>query len=222
MAKLELPTEFHEGLASIINLSDEAFDKLVSALVSAPPALKPSILAANTASQIDIIPKEDITGIVEIVVSLHVVYSSADVTESEFLNDLCDALNETDAPELKLDDAGHEKFKQRLSRLLATKSLDVVSRGQSLQIDYDHRFCRGRVLTDIRPIFGSNPDESPMAAVVTNTLRITYHVDDDTKDFYVVINASDLRKLRESIERAEKKAEALKSVLDAAKVSYLE
>jgi hypothetical protein len=222
MARLDIPEEYREGLAKFAALPDEAFQELFSALEGTPPALKYSDVARNVAAKVKSIPGEDVEEIVEIIVSLNIVRHGADVTDGEFLEDVLEGLDETDLEELHLTGAVRENFKGRFAKLLGTTSLKVAARVRSLQIEHDRRFCSARILTDIRPVFGLNPEDSPMAAVVTNTLRVSYHQDSELKDVYLVLTADDLKKLRESIERAEKKALSLKAVLDTAKVPYLE
>lgn len=222
MASLDIPQEYREGIAKFVSLSDESFQELIAALEQTPPALKYSTVATNVASKVTSIPKDDVEDIVEIAVSLNIVRHGVDVAEAEFLDDVLEGLDETDVDALHLTGEARDRFKRRLSTLLSTRSLQVASRVRSLQIEHDRRFCSARILTDIRPVFGVNPDDAPMAAVVTNTLRVSYHHNSELKDVYLVLTADDLKKLRESIERAEKKAQSLKAVLDAAKVPYLE
>jgi len=222
MAGLEVPEEYQEGLSKLISLSEESFQELLSGLESAPFALKYRSVAANAAKRITTIPAEDVQEAVEILVTLSIVRSGVDVTDDEFLNDLCDALNSSGVPELQITDENSDKVKQRIHLLLNTKSVEVASKARALQIEHDHRYCSARILTDIRPVFGSNPEDRPVAAVVTNTLRLTYHQGPELKEFYIVLNAEELRKLASAVERAEKKAAGLKSVLDSASVYYLE
>jgi hypothetical protein len=222
MAGLEIPEEYQEGLAQLISLSDDSFQELLSGLESAPFALKYRAVAANAAKRIKTIPEEDVQDAVEILVTLNIVRSGVDVSDEEFLNDLCDALNASEVPELQVTNENSDKVKQRILLLLNTKSVEVASKARALQIEHERRYCSARILTDIRPVFGTNPEERPVAAVVTNTLRLTYHQGPELKEFFIVLNAEELRKLGSAVERAEKKAEGLKSVLDSASVYYLE
>jgi hypothetical protein len=76
-------------------------------------------------------------------------------------------------------------------------------------------------MTDIRSVFGQ-PEDLPLAAGIVHTLKITYHVDDGMKDFYVALDDGDVRTLRELLDRAELKFASLQALLDRAKVPLLE
>lgn len=223
MAALDIPEEYEDGLVTVIKLSDEAFNELASALGTAAFALRHRALALNVASTVTSIPEEEISQIIEMLISMNIVRRGADVDTSEFVDDVYDAITESDDPELAFISEKEETFKKRLSRLLESKSLEVISKAQSVMLDHERRFCSARIGTDVSPVFSSDAEQPPMAAVITHTLRISFHQDsNDIKEFFVEMNERDLEKLNRSIKRAEQKAKGLKTVLDAAKLPYLE
>jgi hypothetical protein len=223
MAALDIPEEYEDGLVRLNGLTEQAFDELASALEAADFALRHPALAQNVASKVTSIPADEISDIVEMLISMNIVRRGADVSTSEFVNDVYEAATESDNPDL-LSIAEHEEtFKKRLSRLLEAKSLEVISKAQSVILDHERRFCSSRIATDVSPVFGSDAEKPPMAAVITHTLRISFHGDsNDLEEFFVEMNERDLGKLSRSIVRAEQKAKSLKAVLDAAKLPYLE
>lgn len=221
MAALTLPEEYQQGLITLAKLDDKPFDKLLNALETAGFALQHRTLSAKVSSQIETIPKQDIARIVEMLVSMNIVRRSANIEKSEFIDDVIEAIRESDNEELIFISA--EWVENRLGRLLGAKSLEVVSKAQAVTIDHERRFCSSRIATDISPVFGDDAESGPMAAVITHALRISFHQDsNDLKEFFVEMDSDDLMELRDSIDRAEQKAESLKSVLDAAKLPYVE
>ncbi len=221
MAALDIPEEYEDGLAILGAFSDEVFSELASALETATFALRHRALAANVASKVASIPRDQVESIVEMLVSMNIVRRHADVTEADFVDDVYEALTESEDSDSIIEQ--EETFKSRLTRLLAAKSLEVVSKAQSVILDHERRFCTSRIATDVSPVFSANAEEPPMAAVITHTLRISFHQDsNDIKEFFVEMNEGDLQKLSDSIQRAEQKAKGLKAVLDAAKLPYLE
>jgi hypothetical protein len=59
--------------------------------------------------------------------------------------------------------------------------------------------------------------------VITHTLKISYWDDSNqNRDFYMALDAVDVRNLRASLERAEAKARSLRSILDQAEVPLVE
>lgn len=222
MPRLEIPEEYTIGFVYLIGLSDQSFQELASALDATPFELKHTAIANNVASQTPNIPKEEVDEVLDLLVALNIVRGNANVTTAEFVDDVCDGLEEFENPELDLTDGQRETFKQRLAQLLDNKALGVASKARLLQLEHEHRYCDARILTDIRPLFSSDIELQPVAAVITHTLRVKYHQSNDLKEIYVVLKSSDLEDLRVAIERAEKKANGLKALLDGAKLSYLE
>lgn len=221
MAALNLPQDYQEGLASLSKLSEESFNELASALETASVALRHRVVAANVASQVKSIPRDEIAEIIEMLVSMNIVRRNADVDKSEFIEDVYEAMQESENSELA--SITEESIKPRLSRALTAKSLEVVSKAQSVAIDHERRFCTSRIATDISPVFSEDAEKPPMAAVITHALRISFHQDsNEIREFFVEMDGDDLRELSRSIERAEQKAKSLKSVLDAAQLPYLE
>lgn len=224
MAALDLPPEYEDGLITVNTLSDEAFDELASALETAPFALRHRQFASNVAPRVKSLPKSDVAGIVEMLISMNLVRRGASVHISEFVDDVYEAATESDNEELitSIFEKG-EQFSKRLSRLLECKSLEVVSKAQSVIIDHERRFCSARIATDVSPVFSSDAEQPPMAAVITHTMRISFHQEsNEIKEFFVEMNEGDLKKLSHSIKRAGQKSKSLKAVLDAAKLPYLE
>ena len=156
-------------------------------------------------------------------ISMNIVRRGADVGIPEFIDDVYEAITESDNVDLLSTSKQEETLKKRLSRLLEAKSLEVISKAQSVILDHERRFCSSRIATDVSPVFSSDAEKPPMAAVITHTLRISFHGDsNDLEEFFVEMNERDLAKLNRSIIRAEQKAKSLKAVLDAAKLPYLE
>ena len=78
-----------------------------------------------------------------------------------------------------------------------------------------------KILTDVRYVFQTNPEEEPFGAVIVHTLKLSYHENDDHKDFYIAMDDDDLIKIRDVLDRADAKANILASKLENAKISYL-
>lgn len=221
MAALNLPQDYEHGLVELGTLDDKLFNELVVALETAGFALRPQTVSASVSSQVTGIPKSDVIQIIDMLVSMNVVRNSANVEKSQFVKDVTEAIADSDNDDLISIDT--DTIEKRLSRILGTKSLEVVSKAQAVTIDHERRFCTARIATDISPVFGDNVEAGPLAAVLTHALRISFHQDsNEIKEFFVEMDGDDLMDLRNSIDRAEEKAKSLRTILDAAKLPYVE
>lgn len=90
--------------------------------------------------------------------------------------------------------------------------------------EHEHSFRQARIFTDIRPVFepGQPADAPPQGGTIVHTLKISYYADNEPKDFFIALDTSDTRALRDQLERADMKAQSLKAVLAAAKVRYID
>lgn len=89
-------------------------------------------------------------------------------------------------------------------------------------LEQGQAFCGARILTDIRPLFAPDLKAAPTAALVVHTLRISYHQGSELKQFYVAMDSEDIQALKNTLDRAESKAENLHAVLDTAKITCLD
>ncbi len=98
-------------------------------------------------------------------------------------------------------------------RLLGIDALNLVDvKAKELQTEAEHIFCEARMITDLRPVFGSNVTDSPEAMIIVHTLKLGYHdfQSQTHREMYVAMDADDIAKLIEVLQRAEKKTKTLK------------
>ncbi len=98
---------------------------------------------------------------------------------------------------------------------ILAKALGILRNNQNV-------FHEARIISEIRPVFGSNVEEPPPAAVLLHMLNITCHGTDGHKEFFIALDTDDIEVLRDVIDRAETKAESLKVMLNKAGTTYLE
>jgi hypothetical protein len=96
-----------------------------------------------------------------------------------------------------------------------------MAKAMSVITGQDRIFCGARVFSDLRPVFLQSPDEITAAAVI-HTLNLSYHHQGQHKELFIAMNPTDLGKLKQVIERAEKKSGALKAYVRKSGIRYLE
>jgi hypothetical protein len=212
VASLKIPESHRLGLAKLRQLSDQNIEVIVSALQHLPPQVpkKKDIIAA-IAPTVPSLPANDLERVSETLFSLYCVRADADVSVTKFASDVSDALRDSGE---QFTGEEFARFKNRIERLLSVDQLSIASKALALQADHENVFCEAKVLTDVRPVFGTKVDDPPEGFVVTHTLKIGYHDGgSDHRDYYVALDEDDLVTLRSLIERAEKKANSLISLM---------
>lgn len=218
MAKLNIPAQEIPVLKKISELPDDAFEGLISAFKNIDPALES---ASVPLKKVEGITNTDAKAIFGTVCSLQRV-KSADGIPAEQLAAAISSSAQTQSPEL----FSSETTAALKSRLTSFLKLDggvaITGKANDVMTDHQHVFCKARILSDVRPIFEENPNMLS-AAVVIHNLQIGYHDNRNGthKEFYVALDMNDLKQLKAIIERAEKKAVTLESLLQKAEIPYL-
>lgn len=226
MADIRIPEEYERGFIEIRALDEAQVAAFLSALEDEPPTLKREDLQSRVASKVDgVIASEELDRIIETLSSLYGLRDNMGIqTVSEFADIVCEAMDLSDVEELWFEDEEERaSFKERLISLLNVDSLDVAARAVDLLNEHEHTIHgKGRVLSDIRPIFGSDPEAPPKGAVVTHELKLSYHEDRRVKEFFITLDSAQVDELIDVLERAKIKGESLKRMLGESGVPHIE
>ncbi len=214
MPKLTIPQRNRDGLSKFLALRDESFEQLIAKLKDSSPSLS-LVSRVPEGTAIPEISKADSDEIVSAIVSLCVVRWSQNVPLDVFTSDVSDAI-------ATFNPAGaSEDARQRISRILSVEPLAIASKAFVIFSDYQRTLHSAKILTDLRYVFRTDPDEEPYGAVIVHLLKLTYHEDTGHKEFFVAMDDGDLALLKSIVERAEKKARTLRRKLKAAGTEYL-
>lgn len=221
MAIFTIPEEYELGLARLLTLSDESVQELLTALDGVTPSIRFRSIADKVAAKTSL-PKEDLEDIFEVLFSLNVIRTGAEVPTDIFVEDICEAVNESELELIKTAAGLCDHFKPNLIKLLESKTLEIASKSGMLMREHGRMYCSARVLSDVRPIFGDSVEDAPMGALVIHTLKLTYHQGDKLEDFFLAMNTADVQKLRELLDRADAKAASLKTLIGATNMPYVD
>ena len=214
MPKLQIPERHQSSLATIRNLNELDIRAIRAILDRAPDTISPVEIAGTDAALTSAVPGSDIKGILEALASLYVLKAGTEsVSLDQFVNDIGDAMTSLESSH-RVTDEQLPVFKQNLISLLSVERFLLVSKAFELQTDDERTFCDARILTDIRPVFGTEIKDGSKGAVIVHLLKLGYHEPGRRHmKFYVSLDSSDLKELRKVIDRAEDKAAILKSQL---------
>lgn len=142
----------------------------------------------------------------------------AEVPVEEFVTDILDSLRES-----RLVQPNQERqLRERLLLVLDIEPLNIQTKAVLLRLENEHRYCSARIISDVRPIFGSDPAAPPLAVMIGHTLRIAYHEDEDLREIYFALRPHDLKELQNAMNRAVEKEKSLQATLSAANVKIVE
>lgn len=222
LANFTIPKQHQDGLVRLLRLSEEEARKLRDVIKEMPASIKTSSIKSRVRSEFDALSPEQADSIANALVSLYSLRNYLDLPIPDFTDQLVEAMNQSGNEALTVPKDKTEQFEMQMASLLDSDPLTVTAKAPDVWFEHKHAFCSARILTDIRPIFGADVEELPLAAGIVHNLKITYHIENRTEDFYVALDSGDVLTLREVLDRADAKFETLKSILDAAKVSFLD
>jgi hypothetical protein len=222
MARLRIPREGEIGLKKLAALDDDSVRELASTLREIPPLLSPTELYSKVASKVDTIPRRDIDDIVGVLLPLHLIRERRNVSLPEIAEDVCQSMDSGDDSELRLSGEDRERFKNNLIELLNVESVRLGSKALEMLFENQRSFLGARIVTEVRPIFGPDPEDTPPGALIVHMLKITYREEGEDKEFFVALDTTDIDALRNVLDRADKKTESLKGFLEKTRVSYID
>lgn len=221
MVELRIPREDEAGLRKLAALDNDSMRELVSALGKVSPVLSRAELAPKIASQVDTIPRSDIDDIVEVLLPLYLLQERHNRSSSEIAEDICRAMDRSDNEELQFSSDERQRFKNRLIELFGIEAVRVGAKALEMLFENQRSFLNARIVTEVRPIFGSNPEDTPAGALIVHMLKITYREQGEEREFFVALDTTDVGKLSSLLDRADAKAESLKAYLERTRVSYI-
>lgn len=214
MPGLFIPNSYRKGLLDLLSLDRSAFDELVSKLKNQPEAdiFKPIRLSGI---QIDTFERKAADDILDVIALLFRVWALAgDKATEAFVDDVSEAIATFDPIGQSPDS------KQRIQTILNIEPIASLSKARAVLADNQYDFYDAKILTDIRYAFRPDPKAEPYGAVIVHLLKLSYHEEGDHKSFSVALDDTDLKRLREVIDRAEIKATRLRRDLEITQVHY--
>lgn len=225
MAQITIPVEYQPGFSELLALEKDQAHELVSALKEIRATRNRRGLRRSVKSKVENIEHAELDEIIDMLISLFGLRESLDVDTPEFVSIISEAIQDSDLAGIGfLDEESRESFETLLAEILEVESFEISAKAISLVYEQDHIVHGGfRILTDLRPIFGSDPaDTSTLAAMITYTLKFEYHEGSEVKELFAALNARQVDELLQSLERAKAKAENLEQALEGTPIRYVD
>jgi hypothetical protein len=209
LATIKIPDRYKPGLAVLATLPEEVFNQVVAALDTTPSVPRgQKELTAWLSSEAKNVTPTDLRRLVDALASLYRLRVKSNVTPEILATDVAGAASK----DAQLG-ASADIVRSRLTQLLAINALNLVdAKARELQLEAEHSFCDARMITDIRPVFGSNVSDSPDAMIIVHTLKLGYHdsASQTHKEMYVALDEDDLVTLATLLKRTQDKTKTLK------------
>lgn len=223
MLKLSIPKDDRKPLIDLFSLDPEKRDAFLEIIKD--PANVPHM--GDFVRHLQDIAKVNQREAEQMILALFRIYALIDITHEtidSLVSVFIDAFKEFDDKKVKqASDKNIKSFQEFLKKMLSLHdSLGVRAKAYRLLPDQQHLFIRSEIYSDIRPVFRpDNPDLKPSAAVIIHSLKITYRESGKTQEIYLGLDSEDLQKLHDTVERAIKKHETLKTMITGCGIQCL-
>jgi len=199
-----IPERFKNGFKELSLMPEETFKEVEASLLSVSLTSSVDDLTARIVGEKSFIDEEKLQ---EIFLSVEGLIPFLE--DRSQIEDIASDVTELSEPK----DA--EIFRNRLIKLLGNNKIFLASKAQELVTETENLFLSGRIVTDIRPIFGINLDEQPIAGMIMHNLHLHYQgsLSGQQEDIYLSLNSTDISLLIDALVRADKKADNLKAML---------
>lgn len=214
MALPKLPEQYAPAFVRLSQVDDSQFDDFLEAVERPRASIKAAHVLAAAREHLGFTDAEA-TLFYRAFISL-LRFSE---NTGENLDELLDLISTSSDLESEVDSA--DVYRARLERLTKDSVLGILQKGNTLALEHDRILTDGRVLTDIRPVFGDDVDIGMRTVLVTHVLKLESYRNENTETHYFALDEDDLSYLRNTIDRALAKAISIRETLEAAELSFL-
>lgn len=221
----EIPERYHLGLTLFIELEDEAIEEIVASLEkNISPLVEIETINNTVANQVTQLDVKHSQKIIDFILSLYGLFTDSDFYPKEFVDSLLEFLRTSPEFSEKFTEFQLQRFNKRLLRVIEQDGvLSVLFKAANVILEQERIFLKARVISDIRPIFDRDLDKGFSSATIVHTLKLEYRQANKSKEFFVALDSIDIKQLQEQLNRAEKKAEFLRQLIQKnANVNFIE
>jgi hypothetical protein len=216
LSSVHVPQDAIPVLKRLAELDEPRAEALVEAMSSGSAHERASLENAAEAVLGDGWTRNDVKSLVSNLISMSMLGTSHGFNTTELAKAL--ARKATEGPRKaeaeSLDPSNRDILSARLAALLEAPDLVAFSKAVDIFTESDRSLHLSRILTDIRPVFGSGSSPELLGALIVHSLKLDYHHSGRLQTVTFALDAIDLAELKQAIARAEEKARTLAAMLD--------
>jgi hypothetical protein len=200
MANYIIPTPYISGFENMVKIPDNELEKFAQAISETEIGDSVESIMARTDGLITSFSRMQTHGIIAALISVVEIFENAKRNIEVFSKEFSESYLVSN-PEATQEDV--ETLKRNLSILLkAFDNIRITSKARDVMTTNSANFRDARIISDIRLVFDDDLQESEKLAVVVHDLSIDHYKDGKKKTFFASMDLSDLKKLKDVLDRA--------------------
>lgn len=219
--RIKIPPQFEDGFKKLLNLSEEAVERYAAALEEIPETFNIDHLVESISERTDDLPKSDRIEMLRVLFSLYGLKIHQGSSADELVDSIFLTLTDEENKRLQIPPDKQERAKEKLRKLLLGKTFEIAAKAMNLLYAQNRALQGASIISDIRTVFGENPEDLPVAAIIIHRLQLNVLQGNEFKDIFVALDDSDIDKLIEVLNRAKKKSASLKALLATTQTRYV-
>lgn len=198
---LRIPESGRPGVEKLTGLSADELDEVSEALEKGEPHLEIGDYVASV-PDVQSVTKDEIKDILTVLFNIHAVHDDLRKTVDTVTDEFMRAISR-----LKLAVKDEKAVANFINRCLRSHGpFGITAKAAKILSEHSHDYLGSRILSDVRPIFSTEPDREMLAALIVHNLRFNYHDGELHRDFYIALDSKQLDELEMAIKRAKAKA----------------
>lgn len=194
-------------LEAVCSVGPSVLERIAAALTDSGGLLRPAQLQAIVARETD---NETAKTFRRVLLGLATASRRAFVT----IPDLLDDVGQSVAGRSGEASSKWTECRSSLELILNSTAMTLTAKAIDLVIDFEKLYLRGRLVTDIRPVFNDSRG-AIVGAAITQTLRIDYMTHDgDEVSVALALDNKDVAQLKEECDRALRKGEVTNKMME--------
>jgi hypothetical protein len=224
MAAYTIPKSIAVALTQIATLPDETIQDIRTALENIPLQIRQHHIFDDSEFKVASLSEEEARSIKEALLPLYSGLAAGKMSAESYVDDVTQSLKDVERGELNWTQSEEDvsRFKARLNDLLRINSVKLIAKAHDVLLEHEQTFSSSRILSDIRPVFGENVEDLPVAAVIVHNLNIVYFKGGTRREFVLALDIKDIPSLIETLERAKSKTESLKKIISSTNMTYID
>lgn len=194
---LKIPESQKDNFKFFLNLPDAVRDELVEIIRQAPIGLSNSSLFDHISSNIKNLSNEKLGKLLSIYENLSDAKDDLGYSDAEFIEDLSNALIDTQDPDLEPNDKSILVFKELFS---SNTNINTSRKIHNELLENEKNYDSSRISTDIRPVFDK---DQFIGSTIVNKLKIAYFENDEEKSIFFSLDDKDLVELIDELKKAQ-------------------
>ncbi len=208
MPLLTIPENRIEVAKALFGLQERQWEELLASLKQQPSQTDVGAFATQVLQEIRGIPNAD--DILQMVLSLCGVRFDLRLSAKSFVEEIRSAAKATGSAAIDPDQLDWDTLSKKLEQLFSDESsVCETAKLRGLSWDRPNVYSEAKLISDLRPVFGTEVTEPPQLFLMAHSLRITFHDGERIREMFFSLEPKDLRALNGEVARALSKEEAI-------------